>query len=78
MQLFEAEQPQPWSEVRGGLTCLLAVAMLSVAAKEVSGRWRRQLDEQTAAERLQTRLWGWDAAPAPLRRADKLLRWASL
>ena len=78
MQLFEAEQPQPWSEVRGGLTCLLAVAMLSVAAKEVSGRWRRQLDEQTAADRLQTRLWGWDAAPAPLRRADNLLRWASL
>ena len=33
---------------------------------------------RTAAERLQTRLWGWDAAPAPLRRADKLLRWASL
>ena len=56
---------------------VVVLLMAAVALKQYSTRWKKSLDGQLAADRLQNHLWGWDAMPAQLQNARQHILWSS-
>ena len=64
-------------EMRQAAIALLCLGFFVSVVTQVAERWKAVLADQHPSDKLQTHLWGWDAARKPLQDASRKVLWAS-